>query len=289
MSLRQMRRRIAHSAPVAAYGLVDFEVFPRWHGCKTRRPVRSHHVPAGERLGRKQTMKVILSVLAVLGALAATDASAQGVDLTGRYRCVQACRDGLVGQPAFVTQNGWNLNLVNEAGEPSRAWLDRIGRIWVQSWNEGAIYSPDGMVIQFDRGTVWQRDLGEPDVGPVPRPGGRTPVRRGVAAPPVERTVVARSAFDGNWSVVINTEIGGCDPQYRFGVQIINGNVVYEGGPANLQGRVAPNGAVWVSVSTGGQQADGQGRLSRNVGAGTWRGQGPGGGCAGSWQAARRG
>src|SRR5713226_9232595 len=138
-------------------------------------------------------MRITSCAIAAAAVFAATAASAQTVNLTGMYRCIQGCRAAPVGSVAYVTQNGWNLNLVNEAGEPSRAWLDRIGRIWVQSWNEGAIYSPDGMVIQFDRGTVWQRDLGEPDVGPVPRPGGRTPVRRGVAAPPVERTVVARS------------------------------------------------------------------------------------------------
>jgi hypothetical protein len=27
----------------------------------------------------------------------------------------------------------------------------------VAGWNEGAFYSPDGMTIQFDNGTVWQR------------------------------------------------------------------------------------------------------------------------------------
>jgi hypothetical protein len=27
--------------------------------------------------------------------------------------------------------------------------------------NQGAVFSPDGMIIQFDRGTVWQRDLGQ--------------------------------------------------------------------------------------------------------------------------------
>ena len=37
---------------------------------------------------------------------------------------------------------------------PSRAWVDWPGHIWAQSWNEGAIFSPDGMTIQFDRGTV---------------------------------------------------------------------------------------------------------------------------------------
>lgn len=114
-------------------------------------------------------MKALVSVLAGLLTLAASDASAQGVDLSGRYRCVELCRDGLVGQPAFVTQNGWNLNLLNEAGEPSRAWIDWIGHIWAQNFNEGAVYSPDGMIIRFDRGTVWQRDFGETDVAPIER------------------------------------------------------------------------------------------------------------------------
>src|SRR5258707_11368103 len=116
-------------------------------------------------------MKALLSVLAVLGALVATDASAQGVDLNGRWRCVQYCRGGLLGQPAFVTQNGWNLNLLNEAGEPSRAWIDWSGHIWAEGWGQGAIFSPDGMVIQFDRGTIWQRDVATPvSIAPVIRP-----------------------------------------------------------------------------------------------------------------------
>ena len=66
------------------------------------------------------------------------------------------------GWPAYVTQNGWNINLLNEAGQPSRAWFRWRGRIWAENWNEGAVYSPDGMILQFDRGTIWQRYLGEP-------------------------------------------------------------------------------------------------------------------------------
>jgi hypothetical protein len=58
------------------------------------------------------------------------------------------------------------LNLVNEIGQPSRAWIDWPGHLWAQYWEEGAVVSPDGMTIQFDRGTVWQRDLGPP---PPPR------------------------------------------------------------------------------------------------------------------------
>src|SRR4030088_222181 len=42
----------------------------------------------------------------------------------------------------------------------------------------------------------------------------------------------ARTAFDGRWSVIISTRSGSCDPQYRFGVQIISGNITYEGGGA---------------------------------------------------------
>ena len=135
-------------------------------------------------------MKLSLSILAVFGVLTATEASAQGVNLNGPYRCVQMCREGLAG-PAFVTQNGWELNLVNEAGEPSRAWIDWAGHIWAPAWRQGAIYSPDGMVIQFDRGTVWQRDLGElTDPGPA-WPGPKA-TRRGVPVPLVEASAAAR-------------------------------------------------------------------------------------------------
>ena len=245
-------------------------------------------------------MKPSLVVLAAVVALTATEASAQGVDLTGPYRCVQMCRTELPGQQAFITQNGWNMNLLNEAGQPSRGWFDRPGRIWAQNWQEGASVSPDGSTIWFDRGTVWQRDLGLVEPEPVPVDRLRRGQRRAAAppvagppaaAPPVARSTATRSSnlYDGSWSVAISTHSGPCDPQYRVGVQIINGNVVSDGGQANLQGRVAPNGSVWVSVAAGGGQADGQGRMSQNVGTGTWRGQGSGSACAGTWQAVRRG
>jgi len=110
-------------------------------------------------------MRMILAAIAASGALIATDASAQGVNLTGPYVCVEGCLAGRPGQQAFVTQNGWELNMVNDAGQPSRAWLNYPGRIWVASANMGAIYSPDGMVIQFDNGTVWQR---APETPPTP-------------------------------------------------------------------------------------------------------------------------
>src|SRR5262249_26110964 len=236
-------------------------------------------------------MRLVSSMLAAAAALIASAASAQiYLDLTGPYLCVQLCRAEPPGR-AFITQNGREMNLVNEAGEPSRAWFDRPGRIWVRSFEEGATVSEDGMTIWFDRGTVWQRDL-----GPVALPGPRRaigPAPRLAPAPVaparVERAV-APNPYDGMWSVAINTQSGPCDPQYRFGVQIINGNVVGDGtAQAALQGQVSRNGSVWVTVAGGGNQASGEGRLAGSSGGGSWRGQGPGGACAGTWQAVRRG
>jgi hypothetical protein len=107
-------------------------------------------------------MRVVYSAVAMAAALVTADASAQGVNLTGRYRCVEKC-SAPRGSYAFITQNGWDLNIVNDAGEASRAWLDYPGRIWIDRANQGAIFSPDGMTVQFDRGTVWRR---EPEITP---------------------------------------------------------------------------------------------------------------------------
>jgi hypothetical protein len=97
--------------------------------------------------------KMISLTIAALAAFTGTEASAQSINLTGTYKCIQMCRIGLVGNSAYVTQNGPDLNLLNEAGEPSRAWPDWFApatRIWIDDPNEGAVYSPDGMIIQFD-------------------------------------------------------------------------------------------------------------------------------------------
>ncbi len=113
-------------------------------------------------------MKRLSVVVGLAAAVVATGASAQSVDLTGMYRCVQMCRGDL---PAYVTQNGSQLNLLTEAGVPSRAWPDwnfPASRIWVDAFQQSAVYSPDGMIIQFDSGTIWQRDLGPAPVA-VPR------------------------------------------------------------------------------------------------------------------------
>jgi hypothetical protein len=107
----------------------------------------------------------ILAAAAVVG-VSATGLSAQAqdvVNLSGQFQCLQNCQGP---GPAFVTQNGWDMNLTNEAGQPSRAWIDYPGHIWARDWNMGATYSPDGMAIQFDNGAVWHR----PELVPPPPP-----------------------------------------------------------------------------------------------------------------------
>jgi len=100
----------------------------------------------------------VLRAIAIASALVTTNALAQvdGVDLNGRWRCLKSC-PGRLGGYAFITQNGWDLNMVNDAGQASRAWVEHPGRIWIQQANQGAIYSPTGLTIQFDRGTIWRR------------------------------------------------------------------------------------------------------------------------------------
>jgi hypothetical protein len=118
----------------------------------------------------------------------------------------------------------------------------------------------------------------------------RASILAAVCAASAANTATARTVYDGPWSVLIVTERGTCDRAYRYGVQIVDGNVVYSGGGGiSFSGRVAPNGSVRVSVSAGGSRADGSGRLSRNVGRGSWRGRSSNDACSGYWEAERRG
>jgi hypothetical protein len=100
---------------------------------------------------------------------------------------------------------------------------------------------------------------------------------------------LGRTAFDGNWSVLIVTDAGQCDRAYRYGLVIRDGRVLYEGDAAvTVAGNVTGNGNVKVRVSSGSQHADGSGRLSSENGRGKWSGVGSVGTCSGTWSAERR-
>jgi hypothetical protein len=109
----------------------------------------------------------------------------------------------------------------------------------------------------------------------------------GIAAGPGAAS--ARTAYDGIWSVVVAAEAGTCNGAYRYPVAIVNGYVRHANPydqSFNVSGRVGAGGRVSVQVSRGDQRAFGVGQLSRSAGGGSWRSPN---GCAGHWQAARRG
>jgi hypothetical protein len=103
------------------------------------------------------------------------------------------------------------------------------------------------------------------------------------------RTPSAQTSFDGSWSVLIVTDYGSCDRAYRYGVQISNGRVSYQGGSGvDIFGQVSPRGQVSVQVRQGDQQATGTGRLSEASGGGRWSGASSNQRCGGHWVAERR-
>ena len=95
----------------------------------------------------------------------------------------------------------------------------------------------------------------------------------------------AAPRYDGLWSVSIVTEKGNCDRGYRYPIRISNGTLVNGGSdPFTISGRVAPSGAITVTVSHGDKSATGSGRLAGNEGEGRWSG----GSCSGTWSAEKR-
>lgn len=100
---------------------------------------------------------------------------------------------------------------------------------------------------------------------------------------------MARTVFDGAWSVLIVTDRGTCDRAYRYALRITDGQVSYDDPNFSVSGRVDGGGRVRVAVSAGGQSATGYGRLSGNSGQGLWNGRSAVSQCSGHWEAERRG
>ena len=92
-----------------------------------------------------------------------------------------------------------------------------------------------------------------------------------------------RSAYDGRWSVVINTTRGPCGT-VRAALQIIGGHVYSQDSSYQVYGAVGSEGVIRVTVVSGDRSASGAGQLSRGSGAGWW--QSSQGECYGTWSAA---
>lgn len=102
-------------------------------------------------------------------------------------------------------------------------------------------------------------------------------------------SVRAATKFDGQWSVVVYTASGRCDPSYRFSGQIVNGEISYAYGSIEVTGRVVESGATFVRVTAGTAHGEAHGHMTATQGSGTWSGDGPDGRCAGTWIATRPG
>jgi hypothetical protein len=110
-------------------------------------------------------MKMALIVACGVAAFSAPAFADPPMNVDGVYRCVQLCQPGYEGARAYVGQSGWEVNLVNEAGEAATGYIQWPRRIWSDRWDRGAMVSPDGMKIQFDDGKVWIRELPVPAMG----------------------------------------------------------------------------------------------------------------------------
>jgi hypothetical protein len=116
----------------------------------------------------------------------------------------------------------------------------------------------------------------------------RASVLAAICATSAATAAPARTPYDGSWTLLIVTQSGACDRAFRYGVQIVDGIVRYDGGAVTFSGQVARNGDVRVTVSAGGGRAEGTGRFSRNSGQGKWIGRASSGACSGYWEAERR-
>jgi len=110
-------------------------------------------------------------------------------------------------------------------------------------------------------------------------------VSAAVALPLLPAAEAAQPSYDGIWSVVIQTQLGICEPSYRAPIRITKGHMMNAGGGNfTISGRVGKNGAVVVQVVQGANSATGSGHLSGTRGGGSWSG-GP---CSGVWHAEKR-
>jgi hypothetical protein len=99
-------------------------------------------------------------------------------------------------------------------------------------------------------------------------------------------TAEGRSLYDGSWDLLFVTQRGNCDSTYNFAVNVDNGIITHPN-LVKFRGYVARSGAVRASVAVPDKYASGTGKLSQNVGSGTWRGYSGSARCSGYWTARR--
>jgi hypothetical protein len=95
-------------------------------------------------------------------------------------------------------------------------------------------------------------------------------------------------SFDGQWSVQVTPEDGGCEGIYVLPVEVAAGTVTYIGRAAiRAEGGIRPDGSVRVSFVMEADRLDAKGTMSNSrFGLGSWTS--PTEGCQGTWIARKR-
>lgn len=96
------------------------------------------------------------------------------------------------------------------------------------------------------------------------------------------------ASFEGQWSVVVTPENGGCEGPYVLPVKVVENRIIYIGkGQFEADGGIKPNGAVQVSFLSNGDRLDARGKMSNETfGVGSWKS--PTENCDGTWVARKK-
>jgi hypothetical protein len=98
-----------------------------------------------------------------------------------------------------------------------------------------------------------------------------------------------KQKHDGTWHVQMVTDSGICGTN-TYAITVEAGNVRYHGAPgetpAMINGRIAANGTVNLDIRRSSAKAEASGRVSSQVGSGTWKVDSYG--CSGRWSAQKR-
>src|SRR5215210_1440585 len=118
----------------------------------------------------------------------------------------------------------------------------------------------------------------------------RSPARAAFIAAilaPLSAPALAQGRYNGSWAIAIMTERGGCDPLYRYYVDVEGQTVrlrsMTGATTQSAAGLVRPDGRINVTVGQADDPVSVKGRLGTNTGAGMW--SAPTRGCAGRWSA----
>jgi hypothetical protein len=92
--------------------------------------------------------------------------------------------------------------------------------------------------------------------------------------------------YDGRWTVDFGDSQGECAGAFRDQVTVAGGRVQYSTNGAAASGHVEPDGLVTGTIVRTDSRVSVTGRLTGNVGGGTWKASGSRN-CAGRWSARR--